>query len=154
MNQQIHSQRESQNRVSEFPVEQVLIAHAGSFSIQGAQLYYLPVAAAAAPSISEISLALSLSSAARITPSACLALRAPTIAPVTAGWRSVQAMATSPGERPCRAPTVRSLSTSSRFFESFGSRNSGLRLRKSSAGKAAARSRVIAPVSKPEAIGA
>jgi hypothetical protein len=31
------------------------------------------------------------------TPSACLAFRAPTMAPVTAGNRSVQAMATSPG---------------------------------------------------------
>jgi hypothetical protein len=30
-------------------------------------------------------------------PSTCFGLRAPTIAPVTAGWRNVQAMAISPG---------------------------------------------------------
>ena len=36
--------------------------------------------------------------------STCLTLRAPTIATVIAGCRSVQAIATSPGDRPCRAP--------------------------------------------------
>src|SRR4029453_16707795 len=78
---------------------------------------------------------------------------APTIAPVTAGCRSVQAIATSPGDRPCRAPTARRRSTSARFCDSFGSLNSGSRRRQSSLARLAARSRVIAPVSNPEAIG-
>ena len=46
---------------------------------------WVAVAAAAAPSISAISWAVSFSSPARMTPSACWALRAPTIAPVPAG---------------------------------------------------------------------
>jgi hypothetical protein len=51
-------------------------------------------------SISFTSLSLRWNSPARITPSACRAFLAPTIAPVTAGFRSVQAIETSPGERP------------------------------------------------------
>lgn len=62
-------------------------------------------------------------------PSTCFGFRAPTIAPVTARFRNVQAIATSPGDFPCRAPMARSRSTSARFFESFGSWNSGFPLR-------------------------
>jgi len=40
-----------------------------------------------------------------------------------------------------------------RFCDSFGSWNSAFFLRQSSLGKSAARSLVIAPVSRPEAIG-
>src|SRR5262249_15336925 len=43
---------------------------------------------------SAISDAVRRKSIAPIMPSTCFGLRAPTIAPVTAGWRSVQAMAT------------------------------------------------------------
>ena len=51
------------------------------------------------------------------------------------------------------AALARRRSTRARFSVSLGSLNSGLRLRQSAGGKAAMRSRVIAPVSRPEAIG-
>src|ERR1700687_2175592 len=47
-----------------------------------------------------MSCGVSLISPARMTPSACLALRAPTIAPVTAGRRRVQGMGVAPGVGP------------------------------------------------------
>lgn len=55
-----------------------------------------------------------------MTPESCHALRKPTIAPVTAGSRSVQAIATSPGVRLYFAPISRRCSTSFRFRESRG----------------------------------
>ncbi len=51
-------------------------------------------------SISLISSGVRRKVAAPMMPSTCFALRAPTIAPVTAGFRSVQAMVTSPGDLP------------------------------------------------------
>src|SRR5207244_9240243 len=104
-------------------------------------------------SISFTSLSLRRSSPARITPFACRALRAPTIAPVTAGLRSVQAIATSPGERPWRFPISRSFSTNSRGRERRGSWKSRWLLRQSSFGSFGARSRVIAPGGRPDAHG-
>src|SRR5205823_11873469 len=105
------------------------------------------------PSISAISSSVKERSAAPTFPSTCFALRAPTMAPVTAGFRNVQAIATCPGGRPWRSPTLRKRSTSARFFDSLGSWNSASRLLQSLDGRASARSRVIAPVNKPEAIG-
>jgi hypothetical protein len=55
---------------------------------------------AAACSSSSISSAESRKSAAPATPSICAALRPPTIAPVTAAWRNVHAIAASPADRP------------------------------------------------------
>ena len=75
------------------------------------------------------------------------------IAPSTAGLRSVHATATAPGETPCRSATRFSRSTSSRFFESCGSWKRSLRRRQSLSGRLSIRSRVIFPVSIPEAIG-
>lgn len=54
------------------------------------------------PSTSAISSGVSRQSPASMTPSTCLALRAPTIAPVTTGRRNVHAIAACPGVRPCR----------------------------------------------------
>ena len=58
-----------------------------------------------------------------------------------------------PGRTSMAFADFRSRSTRARFFESFGSWNSRSRLRQSLSGRLAARSRVIAPVNKPEAIG-
>ena len=79
-------------------------------------------------SISRTSSALSLTSAAPAMPFTCCALRTPTIAPVTAGFRKVHAMATSPGVAFWRCPMARSISTSRRFRESSGSWKFGLSL--------------------------
>ena len=87
-----------------------------------------------ASSISFTSLSVSVNSPARITPCAWLAVRAPTIAPVTAGFLRVHAIATSPGERPWRFPISRSRSTSARFCESLGSLKFALVRRQSSFG--------------------
>ncbi len=51
------------------------------------------------PSISAISSSVRLRSAAPTFPSTCFALRAPTMAPVTVGFRKVQAIAICPGGR-------------------------------------------------------
>ena len=87
----------------------------------------------------------SRNSSAPTTPSTCSAERMPTMAAVTAGWRSVQAMATSPAVRPWRAPMRRISSASSRLRESCGSWKAGARRRKSSFGKPATRSLVMLP---------
>ena len=104
-------------------------------------------------SISVTSPELRRNSRAPTTPETCLGLRTPTIAPVTDGLFSVQAIATSPGVRPCRAPISRSNSTSCRFRESNGSWKLGRLRRQSSPVKFATRSRVMAPVSKPADMG-
>src|SRR5579862_8996694 len=54
-----------------------------------------------------------------------LGLRAPTIAPVTAGLRSVQATAIDPAEARCCRPMDWRLLTRARFAERFGSLKSG-----------------------------
>src|ERR1700719_1625084 len=104
-------------------------------------------------SISVTSSSARRNSPTRITPSAWLALRAPTMAPVTAGWCSVQASATSPADRLWRLAIACKRSTSARLRERFGSVKSGCLLRQASWGSLAARSRVMAPVSRPDAIG-
>jgi hypothetical protein len=71
-------------------------------------------------SISCISSSLSRKSPASATPATCSGRRIPTIAPVTAGLASVQAMATSPGVRPWRLPILRSSSTSLSVLERRG----------------------------------
>ena len=97
---------------------------------------------------------LNRSAAAPMTPLNWSADRKPTIAAVTAGFRNPQAIATSPGDAPsCRAPMLRITSTNARFRVSNGSWKCGVRCRKSSAGIAAMRSRVIRPLSKPDFIG-
>jgi len=63
----------------------------------------------------------SRNSAAPMTPSTCSADRIPTMAAVTSGRRSTQAIATSPGVRPCRCPIKRSRSASSKFRDRLGS---------------------------------
>ena len=75
------------------------------------------------------------------------------MAAVTSGRRSVQAMATSPGVRPSRFPISRSISTSLRLRVRSGSLKLTVRLRKSSSGIAAMRSRVIEPLSSPDFMG-
>ena len=55
---------------------------------------------AVSASIRATSSGVSRSEAAASNPSTCFAFLNPTIAPVTAGWRSVQAMATAPGDVP------------------------------------------------------
>ena len=85
--------------------------------------------------------------------STCLGLRKPTIAPSTAGFFNVQATATAPGVLSSRVATFLSRSTSARCRESYGSLKRSLCLRQSSEGRLSIRSRVIAPVSRPEPIG-
>ncbi len=62
-------------------------------------------------------------------------------------------MATSPGVALRRLPMARSLSTNRRLRDSSGSWKFGLSFRQSSSGSLAIRSRVIAPVSSPDAMG-
>src|SRR5215469_13573305 len=85
------------------------------------QLNQLTVDCFSSSSISKTSLGNRRKLAAPIMPLTCWTLRKPTIAPVTAGWFSVQAMATSPGARPCSFPIVRRCSTSLRLRDSSGS---------------------------------
>ena len=58
-------------------------------------------AAVSTASSSSISCGLNRNVAAPISSSICFGFRAPTIVAVIAGWRSVHAIATSPGVRPC-----------------------------------------------------
>jgi hypothetical protein len=60
-------------------------------------------------------------SAAPISWLTCPGFLAPTMAAVTAGCRKTQAMATSPGDLPCRLPMPRSTSTKRKFRENNGS---------------------------------
>src|SRR5580704_3984409 len=85
-------------------------------------------------SICDMSLSSSVISAALAIPIACCALRTPTIAPVTAGFRNVHAMAISPGVALQRLPMERSVSTSRRLGESNGSWKFQLFFRQSSSG--------------------
>jgi len=71
--------------------------------------------------ISATSSGVNRNSIAPITPRACSAERIPTIAAVIAGFRSVQAIATSPAERPWRAPILFISSANSRLCVSCGS---------------------------------
>ncbi len=82
---------------AEWPeVRQRLLRARGSRLAIGQNSKSYTVDCAKNSAISRISSPVSRRSPARMTPSACRALRAPTIAPVTAGLCNVQAMATSP----------------------------------------------------------
>src|SRR5438552_1450839 len=97
-----------------------------------------------APSIMVMSSSESSRLAASIKGSTCSGERKPTIAPSTAGLRSVQAMATAPGTVSWRSATAAKRSTISRLRESSGSRKRGSCLRQSSSGMLAIRSRAMA----------
>jgi len=83
----------------------------------------------------------------------CSGLRAPTMAAVTAGLCNVHATATAPGDVSWRRPIARNRSTNARLADNPGSLKSGWCLRQSSSGRVEIRSRVMAPVNSPEAIG-
>lgn len=87
------------------------------------------------PAISAISAGSRRKVEARINSSTWAGRRAPTIAPVTAGWRIAQAIATTAADTPWPSPTRRKQSTRAKLRLSLGSWKSALRvLRQSSSG--------------------
>jgi len=73
-------------------------------------------------------------------PETCFGLRKPTIAPVTAGFFRVRAIANCPGVRPYLFPIARRDSTRFRLRDKSGSWKLGRFLRQSSVEKSATRS--------------
>ena len=83
--------------------------------------------------------------AAGSQPSTCPGRRAPTMAPVTPGKGSVQAMATAAGVTPWRSATGPRAAARARLCDSAGSVKSGSSARQSPGSRRAARSAVNAP---------